>query len=77
MKSIIDQDNIKNIIMKTVEKALKECAIQHNYNIEDNIEPYSNSQPNKLKLTLEFNFNDEKRGCIICQPIVYLCNNKD
>jgi hypothetical protein len=67
MKSIILSDQMKEIVFKTVEKALIECASQHDAHAEsytgnngEMIEPssqmieFANSSPDQLKLTFLF-----------------------
>ena len=69
MKSNINSDGVKKLISEAVEKAIQECAKQHQYNVDAH--PY-NSQPNQLKLTFSFKFDGS--GEIQCQPVIDLSN---
>ena len=73
MTSIINSENIKKIVLRAVEKALIECASQHELNglpyngVDGNIyEPsedmlkFSNNQPTKLKIKLEFLWDSQQ-----------------
>ena len=73
----------RKIVAKTVEKALDECAIQHEYHDISytgsdgiKIEPtpkmlaFAEAQPVKVKITLEFTWPDNTN--MFCSPIVDL-----
>jgi hypothetical protein len=71
MKSIINSDKVKKLVAEAVEKALEECAFQHQSNIDnpDNwCKPYR-TPVGKLTLTFSFKFNN---GEIWCQPVINL-----
>lgn len=72
MKSNIDSDRIKSIVYEAVEKALAECAAQHNLFREpyDGIDgkthypsegwlKFADLQPEELKLTFLFKWNKQ------------------
>lgn len=78
MKSIINSEPIKEIVLKAVEKALSQCAEQHNANIDqyndidhlgelDNI--YMTTQPIEIQLKLKFIFGG-KNHSITCLPYI-------
>jgi hypothetical protein len=82
MKSVINSEEVKKLVAAAVEKAINECAFQHQANIDD---PdtwnavYVNAQPKLLKLKFEFEFEFEnlsggKPGWIVCQPVIDLIN---
>jgi hypothetical protein len=88
MKSNIDSEQVKKIVIETVEKALEECAFQHQVNIEAPDDPNDlqmktghflkyKEQPFELRMTLLFHFGENIKspnmpGMIYCQPIIDL-----
>ena len=78
MKSIINAPEIKQKILKAVEKALDDCAYQHEYFANNNEADYEQNQPVQLDLKFKFNFSDKDglKGKLYCQPIINL-NIKD
>lgn len=75
MKSIVNSDEAKKKILEAVSKALDECAFQHVASVLGS-NFHNAEQPNKLKLTFNFYWDDEqypkKSGDLFCQPIIDL-----
>jgi len=74
MKSTMFSLKTKKKIIEAVEEALIECGLQHTFNIVDqNIGavPFK-QQPSKVKISLNFQFSDDGKSCIVCQPEVKL-----
>jgi hypothetical protein len=88
--SIINLDSVKEAILAAVEKAIEECAVQHDANLELAQDPshkelhdaytakhpfnIGNSEPVKLSLKLEFFWPNEPKCTLFCNPIVDLEN---
>ena len=88
MKSFINSEELKKVILQKVEEALNACAEQHNSNIEMYSEKHLAllnepiqmlEQPSKLEVTLEFYFNkfdNIKPIKLFCQPTIDLSTIK-
>lgn len=89
MKSFINSNKVKKIIIRAVEKALSECEKQHNANIDVIPEHLKSlldepnqmyNQPSFLKLKLEFIFDkmpNVKPVQLFCQPVIDLTKIED
>jgi hypothetical protein len=84
MKSIINSEQVKKLVAEAVEKALIECATQHEANAEaymgndcktyqpsEDMLKFANTPPEKLKLT--FNFYWSKEDASKGQPTEMFC----
>ena len=90
MKSNIDSKRVRKLVNAAVEKALIECASQHQVSLDDpgdlirkkdNFSKYK-EQPFQLNLTLTFLFDKTalapiRNGIIYCQPIIDLIEVKE
>ena len=74
MKSDINSDRVKQLVIEAVKNALDRCATQHK--AHDDLLPYATKQPQQLKLKLEFEFEvfspAGKGGTIVCCPVIDL-----
>jgi hypothetical protein len=83
-RSIINSKKVKELVEKTVKKALKECAFQHavhgepymgasgkQHDPSEDMIAFAKSQPTQLKMTFEFKFGDSMTR-ICCQPAIDL-----
>lgn len=82
MKSNINSDQVKKLIIEAVEKALEECAFQHQATADnpDSSNDRYRDQPSQLKLTFLFRFNQLSGqgvpGEIWCLPVIDLSQIK-
>jgi hypothetical protein len=76
MKSNINSEQVKKLVADAVEKALNQCAYQHDCNLEmgSSSHKITNSQPVKLKLTFDFFWTSDERKIpdMFCQPTIDL-----
>jgi len=86
--SIINLPSVKDAIFAAVEKAIEECAEQHDYNMQaallsenqEQLELYSkahplgihNAEPVKLNMKMEFFWPGHAKCTLFCQPIIDL-----